>query len=112
TAPDPRDVVAAARVLCSASRPVIYAGQGVHYAKAWSKLKELAELLEAPVATTLPGKSAFDETHPLSIGSGGAAIHETVHHFFVNADVVFAVGASLTRTGFAARVPAAKTVIH
>jgi len=112
TAPDPQDVAEAARVLCSAQRPVIYAGQGVHYAKAWPKLKELAELLEAPVATTLPGKSAFDETHPLSIGSGGAAIPETVHHFFVNADVVFAIGASLTRTGFAARVPAGKTVIH
>jgi thiamine pyrophosphate-dependent acetolactate synthase large subunit-like protein len=112
TAPDPHDVAEAARVLCAAQRPVIYAGQGVHYAKAWSKLKELAELLEAPVATTLPGKSAFDETHPLSIGSGGAAIPETVNHFFKAADVVFAVGASLTRTGFAARVPADKTVIH
>jgi acetolactate synthase-1/2/3 large subunit len=112
SAPDPVAVDEAARVLVSASRPVIYAGQGVHYAKAWSKLRELAELLEAPVATTLPGKSAFDETHPLALGSGGAAIPETVQRFLTHADVVFAVGASLTRTGFAARVPAGKTVIH
>jgi thiamine pyrophosphate-dependent acetolactate synthase large subunit-like protein len=112
SAPDPRDVEDAARVLASAQRPVIYAGQGVHYAKAWTQLKQLAELLEAPVATTLPGKSAFDETHPLALGSGGAAIPETVNTFLRNADVVFAIGASLTRTGFAARVPAGKTVIH
>jgi thiamine pyrophosphate-dependent acetolactate synthase large subunit-like protein len=112
SAPDPRDVEDAARVLASARRPVIYAGQGVHYAKAWTQLKELAELLEAPVATTLPGKSAFDETHPLALGSGGAAIPETVNAFLRNADVVFAIGASLTRTGFAARVPAGRTVIH
>jgi thiamine pyrophosphate-dependent acetolactate synthase large subunit-like protein len=112
TAPDPRDIEQAARVLAAAQRPVIYAGQGVHYAKAWPQLRKLAELLEAPVATTLPGKSAFDETHPLSIGSGGAAIPDTVHHFFTQADVVFAIGASLTRTGFAARIPAGKTVVH
>ncbi|HET6319772.1 MAG TPA: thiamine pyrophosphate-dependent enzyme, partial [Chloroflexota bacterium] len=95
-----------------AERPVIYAGQGVHYAKAWKQLKELAELLEAPVATTLPGKSAFDETDPLSLGSGGAAIPETVNTFLRQADVVFAIGASLTRTGFAARVPPGKSVIQ
>src|SRR5215831_14537965 len=112
SAPDPRDVDDAARVLASARRPVIYAGQGVHYAKAWTQLKELAELLEAPVVTTLPGKSAFDETHPLALGSGGAAIPETVNAFLRSADMVFAIGASLTRTGFAARVPAGKTVIH
>jgi thiamine pyrophosphate-dependent acetolactate synthase large subunit-like protein len=112
SAPDATAVEEAAGVLASAQRPVIYAGQGVHYAKAWAQLRQLAELLEAPVATTLPGKSAFDETHPLSIGSGGAAIPETVHHFLVNADVVFCIGASLTRTGFAARIPAGKTVIH
>jgi acetolactate synthase-1/2/3 large subunit len=112
TAPDSPAVEEAARVLASAERPVIYAGQGVHYGRAWNQLKALAELLEAPVATTLPGKSAFDETHPLSLGSGGAAIPQTVHHFLTNADVVFAIGASLTRTGFAARVPAGKTLIH
>jgi len=112
SAPDPVAIDEAARVLVGARRPVIYAGQGVHYAKAWNKLRELAELLEAPVATTLPGKSAFDEMHPLALGSGGAAIPETVQRFLTQADVVFAIGASLTRTGFAARVPSGKTVIH
>ena len=71
SAPDPRDVEAAAAALIDAERPLIYAGQGVHYAQAWAELKELAELLEAPVTTSLEGKSAFPEDHPLSLGSGG-----------------------------------------
>lgn len=45
SAPDPEAVAEAARTLLAAERPVIYAGQGVHYAKAWDELKELAELL-------------------------------------------------------------------
>ncbi len=48
SAPTRRDVDEAAEVLVDAERPIIYAGQGVHYAKAWAELKELAELLEAP----------------------------------------------------------------
>src|SRR5919199_3645999 len=63
--PDPQDVSRVAEVLVAAERPVIYAGQGVHWAKAWDSLKALAELLEAPVTTSLEGKSAFPENHPL-----------------------------------------------
>jgi len=61
-----RDVEAAARVLRDARRPVIHAGQGVLYALAWDDLRELAELLEAPVITTLEAKGAFPEDHPLA----------------------------------------------
>ena len=111
-APDPVDVREVARVLASAERPVIYAGQGVHYAQAWSQLRQVAELLEAPVATTLPGKSAFPETHPLALGSGGNALPETVHHFFNAADVIFGIGCSLTRTNFGAKLPSGKTIVH
>ncbi|MBI2113670.1 MAG: hypothetical protein HYT85_01095, partial [candidate division NC10 bacterium] len=42
TGPDPRAVIEVARVLTEARRPVIYAGQGVHYARAWQPLRELA----------------------------------------------------------------------
>ena len=62
----------AAKVLIEAERPVIYAGQGVHYAKGWEELKQLAMLIEAPVTTSLEGKSAFPEDNALSLGSGGA----------------------------------------
>ena len=68
-----------AHLLVHAERPVIYAGQGVHYARAWSHLRDLAELLEAPVTTSLQGKSAFPETHPLALGSGGRAVPQPVH---------------------------------
>src|SRR6267142_2274301 len=67
----PRDIEAAARVLVEAKRPVIHAGQGVLYAEASAELLELAELLQAPVMTTLEGKSAFPENHPLALGTGG-----------------------------------------
>ena len=70
---DPVHVKEAAALLMSAKRPVIYAGQGVHYAKAWPQLKRLAERLAIPVCTSLGGKSSFPETHPLSLGSGGLA---------------------------------------
>ena len=75
--PDPRDVDEAGRACSTPSAPIIYAGQGVHYAQAWAELKALAELLEIPVTTALEGKSSFPENHPLSLGSGGAANPDT-----------------------------------
>ncbi|MBI2940985.1 MAG: thiamine pyrophosphate-requiring protein [Chloroflexi bacterium] len=110
--PDPRAVVEVAEVLVRAERPVIYAGQGVHYARAWQPLRELAELLEAPVTTSLQGKSAFPETHPLSLGSGGRSIPRTVHHFLKQADVIFGIGCSFSITNFAVPMPAGKTLIQ
>ena len=93
----------------AAERPVIYAGQGVHYAKAWQQLRELAELLEAPVTTSLQGKSAFPETHPLSLGSGGRSMPQPVHHFLTNADVIFGIGCSFATTSFGVAMPKGKT---
>lgn len=112
SAPDPADVSKAAEILVNAASPVIYAGQGVHYAKAWEELKELAELLEVPVTTSLEGKSAFPETHPLALGSGGRALPKPVHHFIQNADVIFGIGCSFFATGFGIQIPKGKTVIH
>jgi len=111
-APDPRDVARAAKALVAAQRPVIYAGQGVHYAKAWDSLRALAELLEAPVMTSLQGKSAFPENHPLALGSGGRAVPKPVHHFLQNADVILGIGCSFTRTNFGVSMPPGKTYIH
>ena len=112
TAPDPVDVEAAAAVLAAAENPVIYAGQGVHYAQAWDELKTLAETWNIPVTTSLEGKSAFDETHPLSLGSGGRAIPRTVRAFLDDADVILGVGCSFALTGFGVRMPRGKTIIH
>ncbi len=110
--PDSASIEAAAEALLDAECPVIYAGQGVHYAQAWDSLKELAELLAAPVTTSLGGKSAFPEDHPLALGSGGRAIPKPVHHYLQKADLIFGIGCSFTRTGFGVRIPDGKRVIH
>ena len=110
--PDSASIEAAADALLNAECPVIYAGQGVHYAQAWDSLKALAELLAAPVTTSLAGKSAFPENHALALGSGGRAIPKPVHHFLQKADLIFGIGCSFTRTGFGVRIPEGKRVIH
>src|SRR5688500_4818061 len=110
--PDPERVGEVARVLVEARRPVIYAGQGVHYARAWPQLRALAELLEAPVTTSLQGKSAFPENHPLALGSGGRAMPKPVHHFLANADVIFGIGCSFAATTYGVAMPSGKTIIH
>jgi len=113
SAPDPKAVDAAAAALLAAKRPLIYAGQGVHYSKAWQELREVVELLEAPITTSLEGKSAFPETHPLSLGSGGVAMPRQVFQHVQDADVVFGAGASFTATGFGIRFPTKdKLFIH
>src|SRR5262245_45805908 len=110
--PDPKAVSEVARVLVEAERPVIYAGQGVHYAKAWAALRELAELLEAGVTTSLQGKSAFPETHPLSLGSGGRSSSKQLHQFLTSSDVIFGIGCSFTTTNYGVAMPKGKVMIQ
>lgn len=110
--PSPESVEAAADALLAAERPVIYAGQGVHYAEAWESLKTFAELLEAPVTTSLGGKSSFPENRSLSLGSGGRSLPQTVHTFLHDADVIFGIGCSFTRTPFGIQMPEEKSFIH
>ena len=97
-AADPRDIEKAADILVNASFPILNVGGGVLAAEAWDEARELAELLSMPVASTLVGKGAFPEDHPLSLGGGvyprskyasGQALH-------INrkADAVLAVGNS------------------
>jgi acetolactate synthase-1/2/3 large subunit len=112
TAPDPTDVNTVAKVLAGAKNPVIYAGQGVHYGKAWDELKELAETWNIPVTTSLEGKSAFPEDHPLSLGSGGRSLPRAVHQFLQDADVIFGIGCSFALTGFGVQMPKGKTIVH
>ena len=109
---DPRDIEAAARALCQASRPVIHAGQGVLYAQATDELVELAELLNVPVMTTLLGKSAFPEVHPLALGSGSGSMSRPVFHFMSNSDLIFGIGSSFTKHGMSMNLPPGKTLIQ
>ncbi len=111
-APDPEAVSEVAEVLSGARKPVICAGQGIHYARAWSELRDLAELLSIPVTTTLGGKSAFPEDHPLSLGTAGRSMPLPAHRALEGADVIFGVGCSFTRTAFGAKIPKGKTIVH
>src|SRR3981081_405988 len=105
SAPDPQAVSEVADRLVRAERPVIYAGQGVHYAQAWQSLRELAELLEAPVTASLEGKGAFPEDHPLSLGVGSRSIPKAVRVFLDKADVIFGIGCSFGTTNYGVRLP-------
>ena len=110
---DPKDVESAADALVNAKRPVILAGAGVLYAEATDELRELAELLQVPVMTTMEGKSAISErNHPLALGVGSSVMSGPAYHFLKDADLVFAVGTSLTDHGLATPVPGGKTIIH
>lgn len=112
TAPDPTSVDEVAAVLLAAQHPLIYAGQGVHYAQAWPQLRELAELLEAPVTTTIEGKSAFPEDHPLALGCAGRSMPRPVFDWLRRSDVIFGIGCSFSRTNFGAAIPAGPTIVH
>jgi thiamine pyrophosphate-dependent acetolactate synthase large subunit-like protein len=111
-APDKSDLRAAVKKLLAAKKPVIYAGQGVLYAGGSAKLTELAELTQIPVITSMPGKSAIDERHPLSLGAANKTAPKGVWEWLKSSDVLFAIGASLTKTNFGINIPAGKTLIH
>ncbi len=110
---DPGDVRAAVDVVLSAKAPVIWAGQGVIYAEAWEELRVLAELLQVPVMSSLNGKGAFPENHPLALGTAnGFSRPKTVKHFLAKADLVFGIGTSFTRSKFITPIPEGKTILQ
>src|SRR5713101_758553 len=112
SAGDPADVAAAAQLLLDARRPVLHVGHGVLWAQAWDELRQLVELVQEPVMTTMAAKSVFPENHPLSIGAGGHTITRTAAHFLVRSDLVFGIGCSFARGGFSAPIPAGKKMVQ
>jgi acetolactate synthase I/II/III large subunit len=102
---DPADVDEMSSILAAATSPVIVAGQGVLYAEATAELVGLAEALELPVATTLNGKSAFAEDHPLSLGAAARTRPATVDRAFERADVILGVGTSFSRSLYITPMP-------
>ena len=99
---DVRELVAA---ILSSNSPLIHAGQGVLYAEATDALTEFAEFTNIPVMTTLNGKSAFPEDHPLALGTGGNSETKMVGHFVSKADLIVGIGSSLTDSTFATSLP-------
>ena len=110
--PDPDDVNVAVELLLKAAKPVIWAGMGVLLSGASQVLQVLAELMGIPVYCTMPGKSAFDERHPLSLGAGSGATTLPARRWIQDSDVLFAVGSSLTKTPYGQPIPDGKIIIH
>ena len=92
TDPHPLQVKKAAELLLNAEKPVILAGGGVTISGAFQELLELAEFIQAPVATTLMGKGCFPENHPLSLGHIGMHGNPVANKLILEADVLLAVG--------------------
>jgi len=111
-APDPAAITEAVKILLAAKNPILWAGQGVLYAEASEAVAELAELVPAPVMMTNPGKSAIPENHPLSLGGSTKSRPRMVAEFMDRADLVFAIGSSLTITNFGPKVPPGKKIVH
>ena len=106
---DVRDLVTA---LLAADAPVVNAGQGVMYAEATDELVEFAELTNIPVMTTLAGKSAFPEDHPLALGTGASSGTLMCHRFLQKTDFVLGLGTSFTISNFNAPMPSGVTLAH
>jgi len=92
------DVTQVADTLLAASSPVIIAGNGVHAARAWAELAELADLMAIPVATTATGKSAMAEVHTQALGVFGNWGQAVANEVVSNADAVLVVGSRLAPT--------------
>jgi acetolactate synthase-1/2/3 large subunit len=87
-----RQLKVAAAEIATAKRPVILAGHGVLHAEAWDELLAFAEKAQIPVAHTLLGIGAIDETHPLSYGFMGMHGWKHVNKAIQSADLLFAIG--------------------
>jgi acetolactate synthase-1/2/3 large subunit len=111
-APDPDAVKKAVSMLLNAKQPLLWAGQGVHYAEAGEKLAALAEMIPAPVVATNPGKSAIADSHPLALGGATRSRSKVYADFLKKADLILAIGSSLTVTNFGPSVPPGKVIIH
>jgi acetolactate synthase-1/2/3 large subunit len=91
-------------LLCGAKSPLIVAGGGIHLSAASAALADLQETCSLPVATTVMGKGAVDENHPLSLGvvgyfMGPGSRTQEMRTLVEHADVIVFVGARANQNG-------------
>lgn len=101
--PDPAQIDAAADLIAVAQNPVVMAGGGVHLSVAAAELAALQEEAHLPVMTTVMGKGAVSEQHPLSLGVGGNTLGRLspgryLRPMIENADLVILVGTRTQQT--------------
>ena len=89
----PKQIKDAARLIQAATRPVIYAGGGILKANASPELRELAELANLPVVTTLMARGAMPDAHPLCLGMPGMHGNYTAVTSMQKSDLLIALGA-------------------
>ena len=114
---NPQAIERAAEMLLAARRPVILAGGGVILSAAEAELRRLAEHLGACVVTSMQGKSAFPEDHPLYAWHMGANGTTCGNHMTTTADVLLAVGTRFAdkaacsyRPGASFRIPPTRLI--
>ncbi len=83
----------AAELLSKSKQPLLYVGAGAVISGAGRQVNNLAEKLQAPVTTTLLGKGAFSEMHPLSVGMLGMHGTAYANKAVINCDLIMAIGA-------------------
>ena len=110
--PNGTDIGEAIELWQKARKPVIWAGAGVLASNGSAPLRELAELTATPVFCTMPGKSAFDERHPLALGAGCGTTTRIAHDWLTEADLIIALGSSLTRSPYGQKILPNKLIIH
>lgn len=101
-AADPAEVERAADLLLRADLPVIHAGSGVVHAQASAALRELADLLEAPVTTSWAARGVFDEDSPLAIPMTHVKLNTLVRN---EADALLILGSRLGETDWWGKAP-------
>ena len=111
-AANPDDITAAVNALLASENPLLHVGQGTLYAEATDELVEFAELLQIPVMTTMAGKSAFPESHPLSIGASGYKGVKRVAPFLDRADLVFGLGSGFSTQVMCTNIPPGKILVQ
>jgi acetolactate synthase I/II/III large subunit len=87
-----KQIKQAASMISKARKPILYAGGGVLASGGWKELKELAELMQLPVVTTLMGKGAFPEDHHLFCGMPGMHGPKYTNYMMTETDLLIAVG--------------------
>jgi acetolactate synthase I/II/III large subunit len=111
---NPRQINQAVQLIAKSRQPLLYVGGGAISASAHEEVKQLAELFQIPVTTTLMGKGAFNEIHPLSVGMLG--MHGTAYANWAvtDCDLLIAVGARFDDrvTGKLEEFAATAKVIH
>jgi thiamine pyrophosphate-dependent acetolactate synthase large subunit-like protein len=112
SAGDPAAIESTVETIRSAKRPVVVSGQGVLYTGATPQLVAFAELMNMPVVTHLSGKSGFPEDHLLAGGTAAYSSSGPARFLLEEADLVVAVGASLSRSLAHGVLPPAKRIVQ